>query len=180
MSDGDPRLTAIRRSALAFVQVEAGFAQLTTLDHRGYPVTRTMTAFLARDWSVATVQRRSHRRLAQWRRDPRTEVTWVASPAPDATNERPHVFDIGQLPPRLVSIRGNAEQMSDEWTADVYFAQLNQQRRAGHTRAPVRSPDGVRAELVGVQIRPIRIRLEGFGVGAEPFGFTPTPNGDLR
>ncbi len=104
----------------------------------------------------------------------------MASPAPDATNERPHVFDIGRLPPRLVSIRGNAEQMSDEWTADVYFAQLNQQRRAGHTRAPVRSPDGVRVELVGVQIRPIRIRLEGFGVGAEPFGFTPTPNGDLR
>lgn len=104
----------------------------------------------------------------------------MGSPSPRATNERPHVFDIGQLPPRLVSIRGNAELMSDEWTAEVYFANLAHQRRSGHTRAPVRSPDQARAELAGVRIRPVRIRIEGFGAGAESFVLTPTQNGEIQ
>src|SRR5699024_4712897 len=89
-------LATARAAGYAFVHGEAGCAQVTTIDADGFPVSRTMTAFLEPDWSVSLVQRAGHRRLAQWRRDPRTLVSWVGPPAPDASNERPHVFDIGQ------------------------------------------------------------------------------------
>jgi len=72
--------------AESFVRAEAGFAQVTTLDAHGYPVSRSMTAFLADDFSVHLVQRRVHRRLEQLAADPRLLVTWVGSPAPGATN----------------------------------------------------------------------------------------------
>lgn len=159
----------IEAAARDFVRTEAGFAQVTTIDRRGYPVVRTMTAFLADGWAVDLVQRRGHRRIAQWRRDPRTTVTWVGTPAPGATNERPHVFDLSLLPPRVVSIRGTAEEMPPEWTARRYFEELVRLRAGGGTRAPVRSPEQVEHELVGVRIHPVRVRLEGFGAGAESF-----------
>ena len=157
------------RAAMEFVLDEAGFAQVTTLDARGFPVVRTMTAFLTDTWAVDLVQRRGHRRSAQWQRDPRTSVCWVGSPAPGATNERPHVFDLGLLPPRLVAIRGTASVMPPEWTVRCYFEHLARQRDRDFTRAPVRSPQQVVDELVGVRIHPTRVRIEGFGAGAESF-----------
>ncbi|MEV0425707.1 hypothetical protein [Micromonospora sp. NPDC050495] len=160
-------LATARAAGYAFVHGEAGFAQVTTIDADGFPVSRTMTAFLEPDWSVSLVQRAGHRRLAQWRRDPRTLVTWVGPPAPGATNERPHVFDIGQLPPRMVAVRGTASTMPAEWTVAVYRREVARQRASGFTRAPVRTDDEVAAELAGVRIEPVRVRLEGFGVGAE-------------
>jgi hypothetical protein len=162
-----------QRHALAFVSTEAGFAQLTTLDRNGYPVTRTMTAFLSDDWSVALVQRRSHERLHQWQTNPRTQVSWIGPPSPKASNERPHVFDLGLPPPRFVSIRGTAEFMSDSWTVARYHEHLAKQRAAGHTKAPMRTSEQVVTDLVGVLIRPVKVRLEGFGSGAESFTFTP-------
>jgi hypothetical protein len=158
---------------MRFVREEAGFARLTTLDARGYPVTRTMTALLLDDWSVATVQRRGHRRIAQWQRRPQTEVSWAGTPREGATNERPHVFDIGRLPPRVVAVRGDATQMAPEWTERIYRQAVTEQRADGHTRAPLRTPEEVEADLVGVWIRPVIVRLEGFGEGAESFTFTP-------
>jgi hypothetical protein len=169
---GHPRAQA-ERSALAFVSTEAGFAQLTTLDRDGYPVTRTMTAFLSDDWSAALIQRRSHERLHQWQANPRSQVSWIGSPSPTASNERPHVFDLGLRPPRFVSVRGTAEFMSDDWTVACYQEHLAQQRRLGHTKAPVRTSEQVVTDLVGVLIRPVKVRLEGFGSGAESFTFTP-------
>lgn len=169
---GYPRAQA-ERDALAFVSTEAGFAQVTTLDRNGYPVTRTMTAFLSDDWSVALVQRRSHERLHQWQINPRTQVSWLGSPSPKASNERPHVFDLGLLPPRFVSVRGTAEFMSDTWTVACYKEHLAQQRRHGHTKAPMRTSEQVVTDLVGVLIRPVKVRLEGFGSGAESFTFAP-------
>ena len=167
-----PALAVARRAALSFVHDEAGFAQVTTLDRLGYPVLRTMTAFLNQDWSVDLVQRRSHRRLAQWSRDPRTLVAWVGSPAPGSTNEKPHVFDIGRLVPRTVSIRGRAELMPADWTVRCYTEHVNEQRQRGLTRAPVRSPDQVVEELAGVRVHPVRVRLEGFGREAQSFTWT--------
>jgi hypothetical protein len=167
----DPRARA-ERDARSFISTEAGFAQLTTLDRNGYPVARTMTAFLFDDWSVALVQRRSHERLRQWQANPRTQVSWLGSPSAGASNERPHVFDLGLAPPRFVSIRGTAEFMPDDWTVGCYQEQLAQQRRHGHTKAPVRPPYQVITDLVGVLIRPVKVRLEGFGSGAESFTFS--------
>ncbi|NLG21197.1 MAG: hypothetical protein GX555_07160 [Actinomycetales bacterium] len=161
-------------SALEFLRTEAGFAQVTTLDRQGYPVTRSMTVFPATDWTIALVQRATHRRLAQWRAVPRTLVTWVGDPAPGMTNERPHVFDLGRLPSRVVAVRGDAEFMDDDWTVRTYRQHLDEQRAAGHTEAPVRTDDQVRDELVGVLIRPVRVRLEGFGHGPQSFDWTVT------
>lgn len=152
--------------ASAFVRDDAGFAQVVTLDRHGYPVGRSATAFLLPDWSVALVHRRSHARLAQVRRDPRVLVTWVGDPAPGASNENPQVFDVGRLPARVVLVRGTAELADDDWTEEVYRRALEEQRAAGHTRAPVRDPDQVRADLVGLHVTPYRVRLEGFGEGA--------------
>ncbi|MEQ4299976.1 hypothetical protein ABNF97_01065 [Plantactinospora sp. B6F1] len=169
---GDGVPDRVRRAALDFVRDEAGFAQVTTIDRQGFPVTRTMTAFLGDDWSVSLVQRRGHRRLGQWRRNPHTLVSWVGAAAPGATNERPHVFDLGLLPPRLVSVRGSAEFMPPEWTVDRYRRELDRQRGRGHTRAPQRTDAEAVEELAGVVIHPVRIRLEGFGVGAQSFTWT--------
>ncbi|MEV0720063.1 hypothetical protein [Asanoa sp. NPDC050611] len=154
-------------AARAFVLDEAGFAQVTTIDRAGFPVSRTMTAFLEPDWSVSLVQRAGHRRLDQWRRDPHTLVTWVGTPAPGASNDRPHVFDLGLLPPRVVAIRGTATLMPPGWTLEVYRREVGRQRAAGFTKAPLRTDEDVAASLAGVRIDPVRVRLEGFGVGAE-------------
>ncbi len=168
-------LNDAQEAARRFVLDEAGFAQLTTIDARGYPVTRTMTAFLQEDWSVATVQRRLHRRLDQWRRNPRTEVVWIGTPRPGATNERPHVFDLNLLPPRLVAVRGVAQFMEPDWTEGIYRAAVTAQRAAGHDRAPLRSADEVATQLAGVLIRPVLVRLEGFAEEAKSFLFRPQP-----
>jgi hypothetical protein len=175
----DPAAASARAAAQAFVRDEAGFAQVTTLDRHGYPVARTVTAFLQPDWSVALVQRRTHARLAQVRREPRVLVAWVGEPAPGATNERPHVFDIGRLPPRAVFVRGTARFMDDDWTVDWYQRQLGRQHAQGFTRAPLRTPEQVVADLVGVHVQPYRVRLEGFGEGAQSFDWTLAPPADL-
>lgn len=168
-------LSAAQAAARAFVAREAGFAQVTTLDREDFPVARTMTAFLDDDWSVALVQRRTHARLRQLAVNPRLLVTWVGTPAEGATNERPHVFDLGRLPPRAVFVRGTAHFQDDEWTVDRYLRHVGQQRAQGFTRAPLRTPEQVVADLVGVRVDPYRIRLEGFGQGAQSFDFILTP-----
>lgn len=155
--------------AQSFVQTEAAFAQVTTIGPDGYPVMRTMTAFLESDWSVTLVQRRTHRRIAQWRKDARTLVSWIGSPAPGASNESPHVFDINQLPPRVVSVRGDVRFMPDEWTVARYEERVGEQRARGFDRAPHRGGDEVVDDLVGVSLRPHRVRIEGFGDGAQSF-----------
>jgi hypothetical protein len=167
---------AVLTAALAFVHEEAGFAQVTTIDRHGFPVGRSMTAFLNDDWSVDLVQRRSHARLAQLSREPRTLVTWVGDPAPGATNERPHVFDIGRLPPRAVYIRGTARFMDDAATVACYSRHVARQRAQGFTRAPLRDADQVRSDLAGVHLEPYRVRLEGFGTGAQSFDWTLSPS----
>lgn len=164
-------------AAQAFVLEEAGFAQVTTRDQWGFPVARTMTAFLQPDWSVELVQRRSHTRLRQLQAEPRLMVTWVGAPRPGATNERPHVFDIGQLPPRAVFVRGTAAFMNDAWTVDRYLRHVGVQRAQGFDRAPLRDPEQVVADLVGVRVAPFRLRLEGFGEGAQSFDVTIDPRG---
>ncbi len=169
---------AAGRVAMAFVREEAGFAQLTTLDRHGFPVGRSMTAFLEDDWSVSLVQRRSHARLAQMRREPRALAAWVGSPAPEARNDHPHVFDVGLLPPRAVFVRGRVEFMSEAWTETCYRRNVEHQRGRGLTAAPLRTPDEVARDLVGVRIDPVRVRLEGFGDQAEAFEWNFTTAGE--
>lgn len=173
-------LSAAQAAAAAFVADEAGFAQVTTLEGHGFPVARTMTAFLADDWSVALVQRRTHARLKQLAADPRLLVTWIGTPADGASNERPHVFDLGRLPPRAVFVRGTAHFQDDAWTVERYLHHAGQQRAQGFTRAPLRTPEQVVADLVGVRVQPYRVRLEGFAQGARSFDFTVTPPATAR
>lgn len=166
---------ALRRAQTAaqmFLRDEAGFAQVTTHDRAGLPVARTMTAFPHEDWSVDLVQRRTHTRIDQWRRDPRTLITWTGTPAPGASNEAPHVFDLGLLPPRVVFVRGPVHIMDAEWTVRCYSRHLAEQRDRGFTRAPVRDRERIVTELIGVRLEPVRVRLEGFGDGAQSFDWT--------
>lgn len=155
--------------AHSFVQTEVGFAQVTTIGSDAYPVLRTMTAFLESDWSVTLVQRRTHRRIRQWRQDPRTLASWIGRPAPDASNESPHVFDINELPPRVVSVRGDVRFMPDEWTVANYERRVREQRASGFVRAPLRTPEEVVRDLIGVSLQPHRVRIEGFAEGARSF-----------
>jgi hypothetical protein len=159
---------------MEFVRGDAGFAQMTTIDSRGFPVGRSMTAFLEDDWSVSLVQRRSHARLRQLQRVPRALVSWTGTPAAGASNEHPHVFDIGRLPPRVVFVRGTSELMDDDWTLRCYLHNVRAQRERGFTSAPLRSPHEVSTDLAGIRLSPYRIRLEGFGVGAQAFEWTVT------
>jgi hypothetical protein len=158
-----------RAAALEFVRTEAGFAQIVTLGRSGFPVGRTASAFLRDDWSVDLVQRRTHRRLGQLRRDARVLTTWVGSPDPGSTNNTPAVFDLGLGIPRAVFVQGDAEFLDAEATWDAYSEHHQALRRRGLTKAPDRDRAAVDTDLTGLRIRPRRIRLEGFGAGAETF-----------
>lgn len=159
-------------AAREFVIEDAGFAQVTTLDPAGYPTARTVSAFLAPDWSIELVQRRGHRRLAQLRRDPRVLVTWSGAPAPGSRNDSPAVFDLGLLIPRAVFVQGWAVAMDEEQTWEAYSRHDRQLRERGLTKAARRDRTDVAAELRGLRVVPRRIRLEGFGAGAEAFTWT--------
>jgi hypothetical protein len=169
-------LARARQAAMEFVRSEAGFAQVVTIDDHGFPVGRSMTAFLEDDWSVSLVQRRGHARLRQLRRVPRALVSWVGSPAPGASNDHPHVFDIGRLPPRAVFVRATSELMDEEWTLRCYLHNVSVQRERGFTAAPLRAPQEVATDLAGIRLTPHKIRLEGFGVGAQAFDWTVADN----
>lgn len=162
----------VAREAMRFLREEAGFAQLITVTAEGFPVARTVGAQVNDDWSVDLVQRKVHRRLAQLRHNPRLELVWVGSPAPGSSNDRPAVFDFGLLVPRVVLLRGIAEQMDGDRTVACYQRVSARQRALGRTGAPPRSDENVRAELAGIHVRPVRVRVEGFGRGAESFTWT--------
>ena len=170
-ADGRPA-AEVRRAALRFLREEAGFAQLVTVNREGFPVARTVGAPVNDDWSVDLVQRRVHRRLDHLRRNPRVELIWVGTPAPAATNDHPAVYDFGLLAPRAVFLRGFAEPMTEEWTVQRYRRRTAIQRARGLCKAPERDAQNVRAELVGIRVRPVRVRVEGFGIGAEAFSWS--------
>lgn len=166
-----------QQAARQYVMDEAKFAQVTSRDSHGQLVGRSMTAFLNPDWSVDLVQRRQHARLAQWRLDPHALVSWVGTPADGASNEHPHVFDIGALPPRVIFVRGVVTFLDPEQTENIYRREIEAQRASGLTRAPLRSRVQVDQDLVAVHLDPYRVRLEGFGHGPEAFDFTITTSG---
>lgn len=169
-SDADnPDLASVEAAARLFVQEQAGFAQVYTINRDGFPVGRTMVAVLCDDWTVDLVQRNVHRRLNQIRRNPRTEIVWTGPPRPDSVNDRPHVYDFGLEIPQVVFVRGLAEMMSGDEMVATYERQTAVQRAKGLTKAPLRSADQAREELVGVRVRPLQVRVEGFGVGATSF-----------
>jgi hypothetical protein len=169
---GVPDGRARQRAVLDFLRQEAHFAQLYTVTREGFPVGRTMGVPINDDWSVDLVQRRVHRRLAQLARNPRLEIVWTGPAAPDSRNDHPTVFDYGWPVPRAVFLRGITEPMDADQTLAAYERLRAQQLARGLTKAPDRSPENVRAELVGVHVRPVRVRVEGFGHGAESFTWT--------
>jgi hypothetical protein len=156
-----------------FLRDEAGFAQVYTISLAGYPVGRTMGAPVSDDFTVCLVQRKVHKRIGQWRRNPRTEVVWVGAPAPGSRNDNPHVYDFNLLAPRVVFIRGDAEFVDQHATWAMYQNQSALHRARGWTRAPERTAANVAEELIGVRIRPLQIRVEGFGNGPESFTWRP-------
>ncbi len=171
-----PELADLRVRVLHWLRNDAGFAQVFSVNREGYPVGRTMAAPIDDNFVVWTVQRRVHKRLGQWRRNPRTEVVWMGPPAPDSRNESPHVYDLNLAIPRGVFIRGDAEFLDEATTLEVFQRQTALHRARGWTRAPLRTPENVAAELVGVKINPVQVRVEGFGDGAASFSWDPRVN----
>lgn len=168
-----PSLGELQQTVLTWLRTEAGFAQVFSINKAGYPVGRTMAAPIDDAFTVWLVQRKVHKRIQHWRRNARTEVVWVGSPAPDSRNDSPHVYDLGLLVPRAVFLRGDVEFLDDATLVDVFARQTAQHLARGWTKAPARSPENVVAELVGVKIRPLQVRVEGFGQGAASFTWKP-------
>jgi hypothetical protein len=168
-----PPLDELERRVLTWLRDEAGFAQVFTVNRDGYPVGRTMVAPIDDDFTVWLVQRKVHKRIGQWRRNPRTEVLWVGTPAPGSRNDSPHVYDMNLLVPRAVFLRGDAEFTDERELLERYAMQSAANRARGWTRAPQRSPENVVAELIGVRVRPLQLRVEGFGEGAASFTWKP-------
>ena len=166
-------LTAIGQAARDFVQREAGFAQVVTFDRAGEPVGRTTSAFLADDWTVEMVQRSVHRRNGQLERDPRILVTWTGAPSPDSVNDSPWTFDLGLTIPRVVFVRGTAQLLDADETWEVYDRHTRRLRAAGHVKAPQRDRTEIVETMRGVRVIPNRIRVEGFGDGAQAFDLLP-------
>jgi hypothetical protein len=168
-----PPLAELEREVLSWLRHEAGFAQVISINKEGYPVGRTMAAPIDDDFTVWLIQRKVHKRIGQWRRNPKTEVVWIGSPAPGSRNDSPHVYDLNLLVPRGVFLRGDAEFIDDATLVERFQRQTALHRGRGWTKAPERSPENVVAELVGVRIRPLQVRVEGFGEGAASFTWKP-------
>lgn len=169
---GPKSIEQVQTEVMAFLTEEAGFAQVCTVNKAGYPVARTMGAPVNEDWSVDLIQRNVHRRLGQLQRNPRLEIIWSGGPAPGSVNDRPHVYDFGLLVPRVVFLRGVAEFMDADWTVERFQRLTAIHQAKGQTKAPARDPANIRAELVGVRVRPVQVRAEGFGVGAQSYTWT--------
>jgi hypothetical protein len=165
-------LDEVQREVMGFLRNEAGFAQVYTVNREGYPVGRTMVAPIEEDWSVILIQRNVHRRLAQMLRNPHVEIMWAGSPSPDSINDRPHVYDFGLPIPRVVFLRGLADFMDQDAVVEAFQRQTNIQRENGFTKAPERTEQNIKEELVGVRILTRQIRAEGFGTGAQSFTWT--------
>jgi hypothetical protein len=168
-----PPLDELQRRVLTWLHNEAGFAQVYSVNKEGYPVGRTMAAPVDDAFTVWMVQRKVHKRIGQWRRNPRTEVMWVGAPAADSRNDSPHVYDLNLPIPRAVFIRGDAEFLDEAATVEVFQRQTELHRSRGWTKAPLRTPENIVAELVGVRVRPLQVRVEGFGEGAASFLWKP-------
>ncbi|GIW06983.1 MAG: hypothetical protein KatS3mg060_1788 [Dehalococcoidia bacterium] len=169
-----PPLEEIQRRVMRFLREEAGFAQVFTINRAGFPVGRTMVAPINDDWSVDLVQRNVHKRIAQWRRAPQTEIVWVGAPHRSNRNLRPHVYDWLVQAPRVVFLRGVAEFLSDDELVACFERQTAINVAEGRTLAPVRDRANIIAELVGVHIRPLQVRAEGFGGGPESYTWEVT------
>jgi hypothetical protein len=167
----------VQRRVMRFLREEAGFAQVVTVNAAGFPVGRTMGAPIADDWSVTLIQRNVHKRIGQLRRNPRLEIIWTAPPAPDSINDRPHVYDFGLAIPRVVFLRGLAEPLDPDETLARFRRQTALHLARGQTKAPEFSDEEVRRQLVGLHVRPLRVRAEGFGAGAQSFTWTIEPEG---
>jgi hypothetical protein len=168
-----PDRADLERRVRDFLRTEAGFAQVYTINLAGYPVGRTMGVPIDDDFNIWLVQRKVHRRIGHWHRNPRTEIVWVGGPAAGSRNDTPHVYDFNLLAPRVVFIRGDAEFLDAATTWARYRQQTELHRNRGWTKAPVRDAANVAAELIGVRIRPLQIRVEGFGNGPESFTWKP-------
>ncbi|MFN8535454.1 MAG: hypothetical protein U0556_18110 [Dehalococcoidia bacterium] len=164
-----PPLAAIQARVLTFLREEAGFAQVFTINRAGFPAGRTMVAPINDDWSVDLVQRNTHKRIAQWRRTPETEIVWTGAPLRGNRNLRPHVYDWVVQAPRVVFLRGVAEFMTDAELIERFERQTAINRGSGRDLAPERDRANIVAELIGVHIRPVQVRAEGFGGGPESF-----------
>ena len=168
-----PPIADLQRTVLDWLQTEAGFAQVFSINKEGYPVGRTMAAPVDDDFTVWLVQRKVHKRLLHWKRNPRTEVVWIGTPAEGSRNDSPHVYDRNLLIPRGVFLRGNAEFLDETTLVEVFRAQTAQHLARGWTKAPERTRDNIVAELAGVRISAIQLRVEGFGEGAASFVWQP-------
>ncbi len=168
-----PPLEELTRSVLAWLRTEAGFAQVFTVNKDGYPMGRTMAAPIDDDFTVWLIQRRVHKRINQWRRNPKTEVVWMGTPAPGSRNDSPHTYDLNLAIPRGVFLRGDAEFIDDATLVERFQHQTALHRARGWTKAPERTPENIVAELIGVRIRPLQVRVEGFGEGAASFNWKP-------
>jgi len=168
-----PPLADVQKAVREWLRNEAGFAQVFTINKAGYPVGRTMGAPVDDDFTVHLVQRRVHKRIGQWRRNPRTEVVWTGTPAAGSRNDSPHVYDFNLLVPRVVFIRGDAEFMDDAELLAAFERQTALHRAKGWNKAPIRPRDNVLAELIYVRIRALQVRAEGFGDGATSFTWRP-------
>jgi hypothetical protein len=171
-ASAEPALPDVQRRVMQFLREEAGFAQVVTVNAAGFPVGRTMGAPIADDWSVTLIQRNVHRRIGQLRRNPKLEIIWTAPPAPDSINDRPHVYDFGLAVPRVVFLRGLAHFLDPEETIARFRRQTALHLARGQTLAPEFSDEDVRQRLVGIHVRPLQVRAEGFGAGARSFTWT--------
>ena len=168
----EPTIDDVQRQVLQFVREEAGFAQVFTINKDGFPVGRTMVAAVEDDWSATFVQRRVHKRLGQLLRNPKLEIMWIADPAPENRIERPHVYDTGLNAPRAVFLRGIAEPLDPAETIRRFRRRTEYYTARGNTRVAEYTDEQITEDLVGFHIRPIQVRAEGFGSGAQSYTWT--------
>ena len=143
-----------------FVQ-DLNMGQVYTVNKEGFPTGRTIGANLNDDWSVDLMQAKDNGRVTQVRRHPQMAIEWNDGGRSGNLNI-----------PKAVFLRGIGETFEGDRLVMAYNKRMDRMEKRGSTRP--RLPEAqVREELVGIHVRPVLVRAEGFGDYAEVFVWAP-------
>jgi general stress protein 26 len=146
----------VKQEALAFLQERMGFAQVHTVNEAGYPAGRTMGASINDDWTLDMIGPKGARRIDHVRNNGKVEVVWV---------------DNSTRIPKAVFLQGTGTVFEGDELVERYNRRMDINEARGRGRGPRQAPDVVRETLLGIHVKPVRVRVEGFGEGTEIFSW---------
>jgi hypothetical protein len=166
-----PSIAEMQKIALQFCQPPR-FAQMITIDARGFPTVRTLGGRLMPDWTVDIFTFKHFARLKHVRRTPRMAMMWLQPPEPGSSSRTP----------KLIAAKGTAEIIEGEALRPIV-----EQRLASGPNREGMTVERYLNEVALIRFHAEEFRAEGFAAeGSEltwdeiTSGFTWRPTAPAR